>query len=133
MKTLSLLPLVLVASVAVAADDFDGKSPMTCTPEHGHDCLPTATACKALAPEAGKDLQIDVAKMSIKAPYRKTNLPIESLKNNQKSLILQGTDLEFVWAANIQRATGKITITIADKEGAYVMFGQCKLTAKAAP
>ena len=52
--------------------------------------------------------------------------------NGGKSLILQGTSLEFVWAATVNRTTGRLTVTIADREGAYVIFGQCKLGEAAA-
>ncbi|HKE96328.1 MAG TPA: hypothetical protein VKB34_18605 [Povalibacter sp.] len=130
MKKLCLVPIALLWLTTLAvAEDFDGKSPMMCAPQRGHDCLPTAKSCKPLKPEAGRDvnLYIDVANMQVKTPYRTTDLPIQSISNNEKSLILQGTSLQYVWAATIHRTTGRMTIAIADREGAYVIFGQCKL------
>lgn len=130
MKKQSLFILTLLASMTVvAAEDYDGKTPMICAPANGHDCTPTEKTCKRLKPEAGRDvnLYIDVAKMQVKTPYRTAELPIQTVSNNTKSLILQGASLEFVWAATVNRTTGRLTVAIADREGAYVIFGQCKL------
>jgi hypothetical protein len=41
---------------------------------------------------------------------------------------MQGTSLEVVWSATIHRTNGKLIIAIADREGAYVIFGQCALS-----
>lgn len=130
MKLQSLLVLGWLATMtAGAAEDYDGTRPMICAPANGHDCTPTERTCKRLEPETDRDvnLYIDVAKMQVKTPYRNAELPIQNVSNNTKSLILQGTSLEFVWAATVNRTTGRLTVSIADREGAYVIFGQCKL------
>jgi hypothetical protein len=120
---------LLPATMVMAAEDFDGSAPMACQPEHGHDCLPTEQACTRLQPKSDKDLtvRIDVKSKTVRTPYRNDLLPIQNVTNNTKALVLQGTTLDIVWSATVQRATGKLTITIADREGAYVIFGQCKL------
>ena len=87
-----------------------------------------------LKPQPGKHLNmhVDVAKMSLKTPYRNDMLPIRSFSFNTKSLVMQGTSLQLVWSATIHRTTGRLTVAIADREGAYIVFGQCKLSAPAA-
>ena len=132
MKTLCLLAVAALSSgAAFAAEEFNGSKPMDCQPLSGHDCLPTEQNCKLLKPESGKklNLHVDVAKMSLATPYRNDTLPIQSFSFNTKSLVLQGTSLELVWSATIHRTTGRLTLAIADREGAYVIFGQCKLSA----
>ncbi|HEX2493515.1 MAG TPA: hypothetical protein VHK24_07040 [Steroidobacter sp.] len=126
---LLLLSITLLPLTAAAAEEFNGTSPMLCEPLRGHDCLPTETACKPLKPEPGKDLNMrfDVQKMIVRAPYRNDTLPIQSFGYNSKSLVMQGTSLDLVWSAAINRTTGQLTIAIADREGAYVVFGQCRL------
>ena len=126
---LCLLVAALLAATAAAAEDFDGSQTMICQPFQGHDCLPTEISCKPLKAEKGRDIDfaIDVANRTVKSPYRTALLPIQNVTNNTKSLLLQGTTLEIVWSAAIQRATGRLTIAIADREGAYVVFAQCKL------
>jgi hypothetical protein len=123
--------LLMLSASAVAAEDFDGKKPMSCAATQGHDCLPTQKACNELKPEAGKELNlnIDVTKKTVRTPYRYDTLPIESTKNNAKSLVIQGTNLEFAWTATIHRTNGRFTLAIADREGAYVIFGQCQIAA----
>ena len=131
MKKPCLWPVaaMLAATTAMAAEDYDGSKAMTCPAIEGHDCLPNQAACKPLKPEAGKalELKIDVANKVVQTPFRTDKLPIASVGKNAKSLILQGTSLEMVWAATVHRTTGRLTLTIADREGAYVIFGQCKL------
>jgi hypothetical protein len=130
MNKFCLLSIALLsAASAFAADEFNGSQPMACKPQAGHDCLPTENACSRLKPEAGKDLtlHIDVAKMSLKTPYRNDTLPIQSFGFNEESLVMQGTSLQLVWSATVHRTTGKLIMAIADRKGAYVIFGQCAL------
>ena len=126
---------LLLAATARAAGDFDGSSPMDCKPLQTHDCLPTEKTCTPLKPEAGKDetMHVDVARMSVKTPFRNDTLPISSYEFNRQSLVMQGTSLEVVWSATIHRTSGKLTIMIADREGAYVIFGQCAVSGAIPP
>ena len=89
---------VLFAATAGAGEDFDGSRPMECKPIQTHDCLPTEKMCTPLKPEAGKDetLHVDVAKMSVKTPFRTDTLPIASYEFNTESLVMQGTSLELI-------------------------------------
>ena len=130
MNRFCLLSIALLsAATTFAADEFNGSVPIDCKPLQGHDCLPTEKACSPLKPEAGKDLtmHINVAKMSIKTPYRNDLLPIASFGFNEESLVMQGTSLQFAWSATIHRTNGKLILAIADRKGAYVIFGQCSL------
>ncbi len=131
MKALICMVSVAVPSLAFAAagEDFDGSRTMICEPLQGHDCLPTEAACKPLKPRGTADmnLTINVTKKTVKSPYRNDLLTIQHVANNTRSLVLQGTSVEVVWSATVHRKTGRLTIAIADREGAYVVFGQCKL------
>ncbi|RPH53228.1 MAG: hypothetical protein EHM84_04275 [Lysobacterales bacterium] len=134
MNKFCLLSIALLsAATAGAAEDFNGSRPMDCKPLQGHDCLPTESACKPLKPEPGgameqRGMHIDVNNMTVKTPYRNDTLPIQSFSFNTKSLVLQGTSLELVWSATIHRTTGRLTIAIVDREGSYIIFGQCALS-----
>lgn len=129
MKMLRAIAVALWPAIGLAAEIFDGTTPMSCLPLQGHDCLPARQACQPLMPESGKDLtlHVDVAAMSIRTPYRYDTLPIQSIGTSNRSLVMQGTSLEYAWSATIHRTTGRLTIAIADREGAYIVFGQCKL------
>jgi len=130
MKTLCCIAVTALASITTlaAAEDFDGSKPFVCMPAQGHDCLPDQKECKALEPRLEKvtDFKFDVAKKQVWSPYRNAELPIQHVTKNTASLVLQGTTLEVAWSGTVHRKTGRMTIVIADREGAYVVFGQCK-------
>jgi hypothetical protein len=125
------IALALSMGTASAAEQFDGSQPMSCKPLKGHDCLPTEDSCKPLKPESEADksaeLGIDVAKLAIHSPFRTSTLPIQHATQNRESLVLQGADLQFAWSTVVNRTTGAMTLTIADRKGAYVVFGQCRI------
>jgi hypothetical protein len=129
MNRLAGLPLLVIATAAFANEPFNGNAPMICKAEQGHDCTPTEKSCKPLKPEAGKDLNlyIDMQAMTIKSPYRHDKLAISSIAYNTASLIMQGTSLQLVWSATVHRTTGRLSVALTDREGAYVIFGQCRL------
>jgi hypothetical protein len=136
MNKFCVLSLALLwTATASAAEGFDGSRPMDCKPLQVHDCLPTEKTCTPPKPEPGKDetMHVDIASMSVKTPFRNDTLPIASYEFNRESLVMQGTSLEFVWSATIHRTNGKLIITIADREGAYVIFGQCALAGAKPP
>ena len=120
---------LLLTSIACAVEPFDGSQPMNCKPTSGFDCLPGQLECKQLKAEDGRDLTmvIDIHAKSLKTPYKTDPLPIGSISFNTASLLLQGTSLEFAWVASVHRTTGKLKISVIDREGAYVVFGQCEV------
>ncbi len=117
---------VAVACSGVAWADIDGSVPLTCTGVSGVSCDP-AKPCTKLKPES--DIKpvvlIDPVKKTVKTPYRTDLLPIMNSATNNEQLQLQGTAEKFAWSAVVNRQTGKMTVTIADRVGAYVIFGQC--------
>jgi hypothetical protein len=131
MRTLSYAAIVLATSLTavVAADEFDGRVPLVCTAEQAHDCLPAANGCKRLEPQTdiAPIFKIDYAKKEVRSPYRTATLPILRTSVNQDSLVMQGGDLLVAWSALIDKKTGALTVAIADSQGAYVAFGQCKV------
>ena len=132
----AILAIGLTASAAAAAADIDGSIPLTCTPSASFDCTPEKS-CGKLKPQSdlppgGWKMDIDFANKIIKTPYHQTNLlPVQNTAINDDQLILQGASDKFAWSSVVLRKTGKITITVADLKGAYVIFGQCKAVAPA--
>jgi len=53
-----------------------------------------------------------------RTPYRTDLLPIANSAINNEQLQLQGTSEKFAWSAIINRSSGKLTVTIADRMGA---------------
>lgn len=135
MSALRSVSIILAMSFATvtAAEEFDGSVPLECTAVKGHDCLPTENQCNRLKPESDQPpvFGIDAAKKEIRSPFRTSLLPILYTTTNRDSLVLQGADLQFAWSALINKTTGALTISVADRKGAYVVFGQCKVAKKA--
>jgi hypothetical protein len=125
----ALLAIGMTFSAIAVAADFDGSVPLTCSPSAGHDCTPAQTQCGKLKPQSKGpiEMRIDFANKTIKTPYRTDLLPIQNSANNDEQLVMQGTDLKFAWSAIVKRKTGALTLAIADRTGAYVIFGQCKM------
>ncbi len=119
--------LLSLAATAVTAGDFDGSRPLRCAPSQVNDCLPGAACTQQTPSEAGvaDHLDIDFQKKEVRGRYRAVPMPIGSMNTTNEQLILQGTDLSFAWASVIFLKDGKMTATIADRQGAFVFFGQC--------
>ncbi len=128
-QSVSMVLALSMATVAAAAD-FDGSVPLTCTAEKGHDCLPTESACKRLKPETdiAPVYSIDFAKKEIRSPFRASLLKVANSTTNRDSLVLQGAEGTAAWSALVDRKTGALTVALADSQGSYVVFGQCKVT-----
>jgi hypothetical protein len=123
-----VLALGLAFSATAVAADFDGTAPLSCTGLEGYSCEP-GKACSKVKPESNTApvVKIDPGNKTIKTPYRTDLLPIANSALNNEQLQLQGTSEKFAWSAVVKRPSGKVTVTIADRTGAYVIFGQCKV------
>jgi hypothetical protein len=134
MSTLRSCSIVLAMSLTIgvaSAEEFDGSQPLECTATKGHDCLPTESKCNRLKPESNTPpvFLIDAAKKEVHSPFRTTVLPVLYTNTGEQSLVLQGADQHVSWTAAINKKTGAMTVAIADRKGAYVVFGQCKVAA----
>jgi hypothetical protein len=119
-----------VWSAAASADVIDGTAPLLCEAQRGHDCLPDKESCGPLKPESTQKpvLRIDFAKREVHSPFRTEVLRVDHSTATQESLILQGGEERgFAWSALIRKQNGSFTLSIADREGAYVVFGTCKV------
>jgi metal-dependent HD superfamily phosphatase/phosphodiesterase len=133
MRALRLLLTILAITFAtVAAADIDGSAPLTCTVIQNIECHRSNAACEGTtaATSTALTVGIDFTKKEIRSPYRKALLAVQHTATNTDSLVLQGGDLFLAWSALVDKKTGALTISIADKEGAYVYFGTCKATGK---
>ena len=119
----------LICSASVWAADFNGSAPLTCTPTGAYSCEP-GKACTRVKPESypPRVMTIDAAAKIARAPYRTEALSIANSTLNDEQLQLQGTAEKFAWSAIVHRRTGHLTVTIADRLGAYVIFGHCQIS-----
>lgn len=130
---LALLTLASVAAGTALAGPFDGSEPLDCLVDNGYDCLPGKESCGPLQPVTDKEplFRVDFANKQVRSPFRTQLLRVAHATTNNEALVLQGADLLFAWSALINTQTGVIKVAVADSQGAYVVFGKCKIAAKA--
>jgi hypothetical protein len=129
MKILSAAALVVSAgmSLGAVAQAIDGTKALNCVPQEAVDCLPGQACKKAKAEntDVAKNVTIDFAGKTMVTPYRTTPLSIANVVTTDEQLMAQGTDRSAAWTAVVFKSDGRITFTVADKKGAYILFGKC--------
>ena len=117
--------LSLLVASPVRAGDFDGSRPFICAPVQAFDCGPGEDCMKGLPEEIGAPsfMRIDVANKAVIGPKRTS--PILLVDKSEGQLVLQGFELGYGWVIAIDQETGKMSATLANREGAFVLFGAC--------
>ena len=126
----SLVFLVVVGLLcanlpAWAAGDFDGAKTLLCASVEAISCEP-GEACEKGPPEiigAPQFMRIDFGKKVIAGPLRTAEIRL--IEKNDDQITLQGYELDMGWTLALDRATGKMTVTFAGLESAFVIFGAC--------
>lgn len=122
---LGLLALLLPAGAW--AEGIDGETPLVCDLTKGSLCDGVA-AC-APADFAKIDLPpvytVDFAAKQLASEDGQRTSPIASKELLDAVLVLQGFQNGRGWSMVIDRATGHLSATVADVEGALVIAGAC--------
>jgi hypothetical protein len=115
------------AAIASAAG-FDGSKDLLCAPTDIAQCDETAR-CERVSPsevDLPPFIRLDFGKkrmMSLADPPRET--PIETVRQHEGLTILQGAQNGRAWSLVIDQASGRMTGSVADGEGAFSVFGAC--------
>lgn len=120
-----LLAAALLLSTQAYAADFDGSKPLICAPVEAIDCTPGQDCLRGTPDDIGAPsfIRIDFANKTIISAKRTT--PIESSADTGNQLLLRGTELGYGWTLALDHASGKMSATLTDTDGAFVMFGSC--------
>jgi hypothetical protein len=120
-----LLAAALLLSTQAYAEDFDGSKPLICAPVEAIDCAPGQDCVRGTPDDIGAPsfIRIDFAGKTITSAKRTT--PIESSADTGNQLLLRGTELGYGWTLALDHASGKMSATLTDTDGAFVMFGSC--------
>lgn len=115
----------LFAAAPVRASDFDGSRILICAPVQAFDCASGEDCAKGLPEEVGAPafMRIDVSNKAVTGPKRSS--PILLVDKSESQLVLQGFELGYGWVIAIDQDTGKMTATLANHEGVFVLFGAC--------
>ena len=117
--------LCLSAATAAAASDFDGSRILICAPVQAFDCASGEDCAKGLPEDVGAPafMRIDVPNKAVIGPKRTS--PILLVDKSEDQLLLHGLELGYGWVIAVDQETGKMTATLANREGVFVLFGAC--------
>ncbi len=120
-----IITLLLAISPAGAEDVFDGTKPLLCATVEAINCGP-GEQCEKGLPEiigAPQFMRVDFKNKVIIGPKRATEIRL--MERNDEQITLQGYELGMGWTLVIDRTAGKMTVTFAKAESAFVVFGAC--------
>ena len=120
-----LAALALAASWTSVAADFDGSKTILCAPVEAMDCTPGAVCQRGTPDDIGAPqfIRIDFGKKMVIGPKRST--PIASIEKDEAQVLLQGSELGYGWSIAVDQQSGRMSATLTDHEGAFVLFGSC--------
>jgi hypothetical protein len=116
---------MVLAALPAPAGDFDGSKLLICAPVEAMDCAPGSACEKGTPQEIGAPafFRIDFAGKAIVGPKR--TVPIQLMETTDAQITLQGTELGYGWTMVLDTETGRTATTLANREGAFVLFGAC--------
>ena len=119
------LSVIALAATPVRADDFDGSKVLICAPVQAFDCAPGEECAKGLPEEFGAPafMRIDLPNKAVIGVKRTS--PILLADKTESQLLLQGFELGYGWIIALERETGRMTATLANRENVFVLFGAC--------
>jgi hypothetical protein len=123
-RTLILLSLSLLAFSA-SASDFDGSKPLLCATQAALDCSRGDDCAAGLPEEIGAPafMRLDLAKKSVIGPQTTSEILLQD--KSGKQLLLQGREAGFGWTIVVDQQSGELTVTLTNRNGAYVLYGAC--------
>ncbi len=128
MDALSLLVWPLTP-ITAPASDFDGSKLLICALKDNFECSPDS--CERVTSEAinlpqflrlnFEEKQITTIREGVQVRTTK----MERAETLESSLFVQGLENNLAWSLVIDKATGKMVLTIAGDEAGFVIFGAC--------
>ncbi len=130
-KSMILLMLfICFLPITGFAGDFDGSKPLICAVIEEFDCTPgeeclSGTAQRINIPQF---LRIDFKEKVItgdRGDGKVLSTTVNNMERVDGKMILQGIQNGKAWNMVITEATGKMTVTAADEQVGFVVFGVC--------
>jgi hypothetical protein len=125
LKGAALSALVWALGSTANARDFDGSKPLICAPVQAMECY-AGDDCKMGLPEAvgaPAFMRIDFAQRRVVGPKRSS--AIETITADERQLLMQGIELGHAWSLALNYESGKMILTLAGNDVAFVLFGAC--------
>ncbi|MGF6485002.1 hypothetical protein [Paraburkholderia sp. JPY419] len=127
MKSISVCLAILLGTAAmqVGAADFDGSKRLMCATIDAHACDPGIACTRALPADLGlpKFLTLDFDKRAVVGPAHTT--PMLSVTKEADQLVMLGNEMGFGWTLAVDSTDGEMTLMVANRNDAFVLFGNC--------
>jgi hypothetical protein len=122
-----LTALLALGPGLARAESLDTSRPLQCSISEAAECDGVA-ACTDVTLEQ-IDLpplwRVDFAAKQLASEDGQRSSPIAALETLESALILQGHQGGRGWTLVVERATGHLSVSAADAEGAFVLAGSC--------
>jgi hypothetical protein len=131
MKTATLVTLMAMFSLWLAAsaiaEGVDGSSPLVCDLAEVAQCDGVAECEDVTVSQIDLPpvVLVDFEAKQLASEDGERTSPIVSVEKLDEVLLLQGHQNGRGWTLVIDRASGHLTATMADAEGAFVLAGAC--------
>lgn len=125
MKRMMVIALAACCSMAALADPIKGAGRAICTTEELRDCVAGTECLNGLPAEYGVpvSMRIDFANRQVLGEQRSSK--IRDIEKKDGQILLQGREMGYGWTIAIETATGAMTLSLVNREGAFVLFGRC--------
>lgn len=122
-----VIAFLVLGSGAARAEGLDASKPLRCSIAEAAECDGVA-ACSDVTLEQ-IDLpalwRVDFAAKQLASEDGQRSSPIAALETLDSALVLQGHQNGRGWTLVVERATGHLSVSAADAEGAFVLAGSC--------
>jgi hypothetical protein len=110
-----------------SASDFDGEQGLVCTFESAAECDTDAQCATSSIGEIDlpESIGVDFKAHRLRSPNGQRTSPIDAMSVDESVLVAQGNQNGRGWSMVIDRATGHMTGTIVEIEGAFILTGTC--------
>jgi hypothetical protein len=125
MKRVIALALAGLLCAPAFAEGVDGRKRALCLTESLKDCVAGSDCLNGLPAEYGAptSLRLDFANKQVLGEKQKSK--IRDFENKDGQLLLQGRELGYGWTIAIEQKSGDMTLSLVNREGAFVLFGRC--------
>jgi len=136
--TLALAVFGLGATISVPASAQAPEGPLVCSATRAVECGEDYD-CGPPVPGQDRvtfihiDADNDTVTMLGPESRRGETSTIQTKSTSESNLAIAGIDANRVWSAVVDYSDMSVTITVADEEAAFVVFGQCIPADKTSP
>lgn len=119
--------VVSAFALGARAEVLDATKPLACDIARASECDGVAHCDDASVDEIDlpPGVTVDFAAQQLVSKDGQRTSPIASVETHETNLVLLGNQAGRGWTMVIERATGHLSATVADAEGAFVLAGSC--------